>query len=90
MPDGGEHPGAQRVDRLHLVKVADDRRWLLGQLLEDGPLELGGGGQVKPASQVNTTQPCSLDRWIRIEAFVFAALKTEHLTVKLALPMSSA
>jgi hypothetical protein len=51
MPDGGEHPGAQRVDRLHLVKVADDRRWLLGQLLEDGPLELGGGGQIKPASQ---------------------------------------
>jgi hypothetical protein len=44
-------PRSTRVDRVHLVKVADNRRWLLGQLLEDGPLELGGGGQVKPAGQ---------------------------------------
>jgi hypothetical protein len=40
MPDRREHLGAERVDRLHLVEVADDRRWLLGQLLEDGPLDL--------------------------------------------------
>jgi hypothetical protein len=40
MPDRREHLGAERVDRLHLVEVADDRRWLLGQLFEDGPLDL--------------------------------------------------
>jgi hypothetical protein len=51
MPDRGEHPAAQRVDRLHLGQVADDRRWVLGQLLEDGPLDLGSGGQVEPADQ---------------------------------------
>ena len=51
MADGGEHPGTQRVDRLQLAQVADDRRWVLGQLLEDGALELGDGGQVEPAGQ---------------------------------------
>jgi hypothetical protein len=51
MPDRGEHRGAQRIDRLHLGKVADDRRWLFGQLLEDGPLDLWGGGEVEPAGQ---------------------------------------
>ena len=51
VPDRGEHLGAQRVDRLHLAKVADDRRWLLGQLLEDGPLDLWSGREVEPARQ---------------------------------------
>jgi hypothetical protein len=51
VPQGGEHLGAQRVDHLHLAEVADDRRWVLGQLLEDGPLDLWGGGQVEVAGQ---------------------------------------
>src|SRR5215217_2177928 len=51
MPHRGEHPGTQRVDLLHPAEVADDRRWRLGQLLEDGPLELESDGQVEPAGQ---------------------------------------
>ena len=51
MPDRGEHPGAQWVDRLHLAKVADDRRWLLGQLLENGPPQLWSGLKVDPTGQ---------------------------------------
>lgn len=51
VPDGGEHRGAQGVDPLHLAKITDDGRWLLGQVLEDGPLELGRGRQVEPAGE---------------------------------------
>ena len=42
---------AHRVDPLHLAKITDDGRWLLGQVLEDGPLELGRGRQVEPAGE---------------------------------------
>jgi hypothetical protein len=51
MADRGKHASAQRVDRFDLAEVADDGGWLLGQLLEDGLLELGSVGQVKPTSQ---------------------------------------
>jgi hypothetical protein len=61
MPDGGEHPRAQRIN---LGQVADDGRGLLSQLLEDGLLELGGGGQVQQAGQGQHPIPSWLDCWI--------------------------
>jgi hypothetical protein len=69
MADGGEHPGAQRVHRLHLAKVADERRRMLGQLLEDGPLQLGGGGHIQPTGQSQHHTAPAADCWIRIGAF---------------------
>jgi hypothetical protein len=91
MPDGGEHPGAQRVDRLHPAEVADDRRWLLGQLLEDDPLEPGGGAWVEPAGQGQDhafllAGPLDSHRGPSISAW----LKAKDLTMELALPNSSA
>src|SRR5512133_2273704 len=46
-----QFPSRYRVLRLHPAEVADDRWWLLGQLLEDDPLEPGGGARVEPTGQ---------------------------------------
>jgi hypothetical protein len=90
MADGGEHLGAQRVDRLHLAKITDDPRWLLGQLLEDGPLKLGDGGQLQPTDQGQHHTALLAGLLDPHRGHPSASSSDKHLILALAPPKSSA
>jgi hypothetical protein len=72
-----------------LAEVADDRRWVLGQLLEDGSPELRDRGQIEPPGQGQDHASLAMRLLDPHRGLPSAVSSDKHPILELALPNAS-